>query len=148
MSVTAATDADGDSWAAMRQALWPDTAPDEHRAEIAAQLNRPHDTINLIVRLADGTPAGFAEASIRHDHVNGCNTSPVGFVEGIYVAPQYRRMGLARQLLASIETWVRQSGCSELASDALLDNTISQQMHHALGFAETSRVVYFRKALD
>jgi aminoglycoside 6'-N-acetyltransferase I len=35
----------------------------------------------------------------------------------------------------------------ELASDALLDNNGSHAMHEALGFTETERVVYFRKAL-
>ncbi|MCS6758216.1 MAG: GNAT family N-acetyltransferase [Candidatus Devosia euplotis] len=131
----------------MRQSLWPETGPDEHRTEIAAQLDRTHDAITLIVRLADGTPAGFAEASIRHDPVNGCDTSPVGFVEGVYVAPEYRRRGLTQQLLASIESWERHRGCRELASDAPLDNAASHQMHHALGFEETGRVVCFRKVI-
>jgi aminoglycoside 6'-N-acetyltransferase I len=35
-----------------------------------------------------------------------------------------------------------------MASDAFLDNSASHQMHGALGFSETERVVYFRKSLD
>jgi len=38
-------------------------------------------------------------------------------------------------------------GCAELASDAMLDNTVAQAMHAALDFEETERVVYFRRLL-
>ena len=94
-----------------------------------------------------GEPAGFAEASLRHDYVNGCDTSPVAFLEGMYVAPVMRGQGVARALVAAVQAWARSRGCSELASDAALDNLGSHQMHKALGFAETQRVVYFRKML-
>ncbi|MGV8833901.1 MAG: aminoglycoside 6'-N-acetyltransferase [Devosia sp.] len=145
--IVVATATDLADWAALRQALWPDTAPEEHQAEIAAQVARPHDTINLVARQADGTAVGFAEASIRHDHVNGCDTSPVAFLEGIYVEPEHRRIGTARMLVAAVEDWARAQGCSEFASDADIDNTDSHRMHAALGFEETQRAVYFRKAL-
>jgi aminoglycoside 6'-N-acetyltransferase I len=47
-----------------------------------------------------------------------------------------------------LETWGRTQGCSEFASDALLENSDSHSMHRALGFEETERVVYFRKSLS
>ena len=90
---------------------------------------------------------GFAEASVRRDYVNGCATSPVAFVEGLYVVPQQRRLGVARALVAAIEDWALARGLSELASDALLESRPSHAMHEALGLRETERVVYFRKAL-
>jgi aminoglycoside 6'-N-acetyltransferase I len=71
----------------------------------------------------------------------------VGFVEGVYVAPAWRRQGVARQLFAAIGDWARARGCSELASDALIDNETSQRAHRSLGFRETERVVYFTKPL-
>ena len=146
-SIAAATAADIADWVLLRQALWPDTGVDEHGAEIAEALAAPDRGLNLILRLADGAAVGFAEASLRHDYVNGCDSSPVAFLEGIYVAPPFRRRGLARQLVAAVEAWAAAQGCTELASDALLDNLASQQMHGALGFEETQRVVYFRKKL-
>jgi aminoglycoside 6'-N-acetyltransferase I len=79
--------------------------------------------------------------------VNGTESSPVGFVEGVYVVPAWRRKGVARLLYAAIGDWAKARGCRELASDALIDNEISQRAHHALGFRETERVVYFTKAL-
>jgi aminoglycoside 6'-N-acetyltransferase I len=79
--------------------------------------------------------------------VNGCETSPVAFLEGIYVEPWARRQGVAKELVAEVERWAFARGCQEFASDALLDDTDSHGMHVALGFEETERVVYFRKGL-
>ena len=92
-----------------------------------------------------GHPTGLAEASIRHDYVNGASTSPVAFLEGIYVEPKARQMGLARALIEAVSAWAVNQGISELASDANVSNTLSHTMHMALGFEETERVVFFRK---
>jgi aminoglycoside 6'-N-acetyltransferase I len=90
---------------------------------------------------------GLVEASLRSDYVNGTHSTPVVFLEGLYVAPAVRRQGIARELVAAVAAWGRARGCSELASDTPLANRASQAMHRALGFEETERVVYFRKAL-
>lgn len=147
MKIAAATQADTADWAELRQALWPNHGLGAHEADIAAFLAKPGDTINLIARLPDGRAVGLAEAALRHDYVNGCKTSPVAFLEGIYVAPDCRRLGIARGLVAAVEDWARAQGCSEFASDAAVDNLESHRMHGALGFSETQRVVYFRKVL-
>ena len=85
--------------------------------------------------------------ALRRDHVNGTSSSPVAFLEGIYVAPEARLQGVARSLVARAEQWAASVGCVEFASDARIENTASHAMHHRLGFAETERVVYFLKAL-
>jgi aminoglycoside 6'-N-acetyltransferase I len=136
---------DATDWANLRHALWPRHGLGKHAADIAEHLAAPGDALALIARDDGGIAAGFAEASIRHDYVNGCDTSPVGFLEGIYVAPEHRRAGIAAQLVEAVSDWVRDMGCTQLASDAGIDNTQSHQMHNALGFTETQRVVYFRK---
>lgn len=130
----------------LRTALWPESpiAELEERAEdVAAD---PPGYLVLLARSADGEPAGFAEVSRRSDYVNGCEGSPVAFLEGIYVAPAYRRQGVARALVAEARAWTREQGIAELASDALLDNRDSHAFHRAIGFEETERVVYFRMA--
>lgn len=147
MRIAAATAADLAAWSALRHALWPTSSPDEHADEITAILADPGTSVAIVARADDGAALGFAEASIRHDYVNGCDTSPVGFLEGIYVLPEQRRTRIASQLVDAVTDWVRAMGCTELASDAAIDNTQSHQMHNALGFEETQRVVYFRKRL-
>lgn len=132
-------------WLVMRNALWPHAAA-ENPDEIAAILEDAK-LVAFVARDESGGALGFAEASIRRDHVNGCDTSPVGFLEGIYVVEDARRQGVARKLVAAVADWARQHGCSELGSDAALDNHSSHQMHEALGFSETERVVFFRQLL-
>lgn len=135
--------ADLAAWAAMRAALWPEVDP-ELLASEASDLLHAVDG-GVFVAEADGGLVGLAEASLRHDYVNGTASSPVGFLEAWYVAPGRRGRGVGRALLRAVEGWTRGLGCTELASDALLDNTASHAAHRACGFAETERVVYFRK---
>ena len=137
--------ADRDDWLELRTLLWPES-PDDHPGEMEA-IGSSDELLCVIARDADGRAIGFAEAAIRHDYVNGCDTSPVGFLEGIFVRPEARRRGVARALVAAVMDWVRSKGCSEFASDAELDNVDSHNMHNALGFVETQRVVYFRRTL-
>ncbi len=49
--------------------------------------------------------------------------------------------------MAAVAAWAKERGLTELASDALLDNSVSHAAHKAIGFEETERVVYFRKRL-
>jgi aminoglycoside 6'-N-acetyltransferase I len=138
---------DQPGWLEFRLALWPDADCDDHRGYMAISLAQPERFLQLMMYDAQRRPVGFIEGSIRGDYVNGTVTSPVGFVEGVYVAPEWRRKGVARQLYAAIGDWAKARGCRELASDALIDNETSQRAHRALGFQETERVVYFTKKL-
>jgi aminoglycoside 6'-N-acetyltransferase I len=94
-----------------------------------------------------GHAIGMVEATLRRDYVNGTESSPVGFVEAWYVEEAHRNRGVGRALIDAVEEWTRGHGCSELASDALLDNASSHAAHAACGFEETERVVFFRKVL-
>ena len=138
---------DQPGWLELRLALWPDATADDHRGYMAISLAQPERYLQLMLYDERRQPLGFIEGSIRSDYVNGTGTSPVGFVEGVYVVPSRRRKGVARQLYAAIADWAKARGCRELASDALVDNEVSQRAHRALGFRETERVVYFTKAL-
>jgi aminoglycoside 6'-N-acetyltransferase I len=50
-------------------------------------------------------------------------------------------------LVKAAEDWAIVRGYTEIASDALLENTISERAHKALGFAEVERAIRFRKGL-
>jgi len=134
-------------WASLRHQLWPHLSIEGHRAEILDALAQPERLVAFLCLTATGNAIGLAEASVRSDYVNGCETSPVAFLEGIVVDPSARRQGVAARLVAAVAEWARSQGLSELASDAELQNTVSHAMHAALGFEETQRVVYFRKRL-
>ena len=134
-------------WLALRKALWPQGSDAEHLEEMATFLAQPERFAQYVAYAGQGTPAGFIEVALRRDYVNGTESSPVAFLEGIYVAPMYRRRGVARNLIAAATEWAVKQGSRELASDAALDNQASHLMHRSLGFEETERVVYFRKML-
>jgi aminoglycoside 6'-N-acetyltransferase I len=133
-------------WSECRAKLWPEASATLHHDEVD-RLLQARTPFTAWLALATDDVAGFAEARLRNDPVNGCETSPVAFLEGLWVAPPYRRQGIASQLIAAAENWARGLGCSELASDALLDNAPSHAVHVAAGFEETERVVCFRKRL-
>ncbi|MCU4581302.1 AAC(6')-Ighjkrstuvwx family aminoglycoside N-acetyltransferase [Acinetobacter gyllenbergii] len=130
-------------WLALRCLLWPDHE-DVHLQEMRQLITQAH-CLQLLAYTDTQQAIAMLEASIRYEYVNGTQTSPVAFLEGIYVLPEYRRSGIATGLVQQVEIWAKQFACTEFASDAALDNQISHAMHQALGFHETERVVYFKK---
>ena len=88
----------------------------------------------------------FAEASVRH-HVIGIESSPVGFLEGIYVDPQQRKNGIAERLISEVERWSKSRGCLVLGSDTDIENRESQAFHDALGFVARERVIIYERAM-
>lgn len=139
--------ADLDDWIALRLQLWPGDHQAEFREEVADILRQPQRYCAFVARDAHGTALGLAEAAVRSDYVNGCEGSPVLFLEGIYVADRARRQGIAGRLVRAVQAWGIERGCVDFASDAALDNHASHALHRALGFVETERVVFFRKSL-
>jgi aminoglycoside 6'-N-acetyltransferase I len=88
----------------------------EHERDIQNAFFNGAKSTAAFVAIVGGELIGFAEASLRHDYVNGCETSPVAFLEGIYVTPANRRQGVAKALCAAVEEWARNQGCVEIAA--------------------------------
>jgi len=101
----------------------------------------------LFLLTAADTPVGFAQCQLRHDYVEGTGSSPVGYLEGIYVLPEYRNRGYALELLVECEQWARAQGCTEFASDCQLVNEAGLTFHLKAGFTEVNRIVCFTKKL-
>jgi len=155
MTVRPLARADRSLWLSMRQALWPHHDRSAHAAETAALLDRPEDFgarnyAVFVARAADATTVGFAECT-RRDSVAFATASPVGYLEGIYVASEHRRSGFGRELLRGVAQWSAALGCTALASDATAENLESHAFHLAMGFTVVDQtpgdVRYFRKSL-
>ena len=121
-------------------------APAEELTEEFSRLLESKECAVFLLHLG-GKPAGFAQCQLRHDYVEGTETSPVGYLEGIYVLPEHRAQGRARELLARCEQWAREQGCTEFASDCELDNDGSLAFHLKMGFTEANRIICFTKKL-
>jgi len=130
---------DLDQLARLCEALWPQSPAEEHAQELrqilggnAASVLTMPITIFVAERM-DGILVGFLEVDLR-SHADGCNPSqPVGYIEGWYVAEDHRHRGIGGKLLAKAEDWARGHRCVEIASDAIIDNELSQRAHEALG---------------
>ena len=125
--------------------LWPHHTANEMLTEYGMGIENPDAAFFLAY--ADGTPIGFAQCQLRHDYVEGTSSSPVGYLEGIYVLPDHRHEGIAKQLLKACESWAKSKGCSEFASDCELTNTDSLRFHLNVGFEEANRIICFTKKI-
>ncbi len=129
-------------------------------AELAVQMWDGHtlaelekDFLNILssknsvcfIKYLENRPIGFAQCQLRHDYVEGTETSPVGYLEGIFVKAEFRRKGFAKELLRECESWAKAKKCCEFASDCELHNTDSLSFHMAMGFEEANRIICFRK---
>ncbi len=61
--------------------------------------------------------------------------------------PDRRTGGVGRSLVEAVERWARDRGCTEMASDREISNEASGAFHLAIGFAEATRMVTYRKDL-
>ncbi len=133
-------------WLNLRCALWPTGEP-SHEREIERYFQGKSKVPQFVLIAAvDSYLCGFAEYSIRA-YAEACKTDHVGYLEGLYVEPEYRGKGVGRALVEAGEEWARGEGCIELASDADLKNHLSAEVHDRLGFEEVGQLRCFRKSL-
>jgi aminoglycoside 6'-N-acetyltransferase I len=130
----------------MRTALFPE----EDRAALASEIlpmvaDERQAAFGAIAR--SGSFVGFIEVGER-SYAEGGETSPVAYIEALWVDAPERRKGVARRLVEAAKTWARDRGHREIGSDARLDNTISHEAHRRMGFTETERLVTFLARLD
>ena len=143
-TIRIATREDHAGWAELRALLFPECSIERHLLEIE-MLAAGAGIVALA--LVDEEMVGFAEISIRRDHVEGTASAPVPYLEGWFVKEASRGQGIGRALMDFVEEWARGRGYTELASDAEVDNDKSIRLHGALGFRETGRSVHFVKPL-
>lgn len=134
---------DAEILAALAIQMWTEHNSEEMTEEFRELLKS--DEVACFIKYEDEKPIGFAQCQLRHDYVEGTESSPVGYLEGILIADGYRKKGYASELLAECEKWAKEKGCTEFASDCELDNTDSLRFHMALGFEEANRIICFRK---
>ncbi len=142
IQVRPVTSADKHEWFLMRKALFPEAADDELLSDQDEILAGERDA--AFFAYADGNLAGMIEARLR-EYAEGCDTSPVGYIEAWYVYPPFQGKGIAGALVAAAEDWARAKGCAEMASDTWLENAASIRAHEKLGYREAERLVCFVK---
>ena len=125
--------------------MWESNTLDGLEAEFQEILKGEESA--FFMKYVGDEPVGFAQCGLRTDYVEGTETTPVGYFEGIFVKADKRKRGYAAELLLACEMWAKAQGCAEFASDCELDNTDSFQFHMAMGFQEANRIICFQKKL-
>lgn len=135
-------------WFRLRKLLWEGSTDEEHKNEMLDIYEHTETQLVLVAETEtnDRKLVGFLEASIR-PFVEDCRSDSVGYLEGWFVKPEYRRRGIGRKLVRTAEEWARRKGCEEMASDSEMGNDSSLEAHLKLGYEETSRLVHLRKEL-
>lgn len=131
--------------AEMAVMIWNSHSVEELVEEFETVLENEECVIYLYY--IDNMPIGFAQCGLRHDYVEGTQSNPVGYLEGIFIQEEYRKKGYARELLAECENWAKEKGCSEFASDCELNNEASFDFHMNVGFTEAGRIICFTKQI-
>jgi aminoglycoside 6'-N-acetyltransferase I len=144
MEIRKAFKQDKTVWINLRTQLWPRANPDK----LADDADKILDDANWVVFLAEqqGKAVGFIECSIR-DKAPACETDRIGYIEGWYVVPEFRRKGVGRSLVKQAEQWARDMGCTEMASDTTSNYPFSPAVHKTLGYREVKRKFFYRKDL-
>lgn len=138
-----AAEADRASLAKLAAKLWGSHSEEELSAEISGLLLLPDAAFFLTEE--DGQPVEVAQCQLRHDYVEGVDSSPAGYPEGIFTEEAFRRKGIAAALLVRYESWAKERSCTEFASDCELLNEAGIRFHKTLDFSEANPIVCFRK---
>jgi aminoglycoside 6'-N-acetyltransferase I len=145
VSIRRVTKEEVDAVALLALMLWPDHTK-EDLLDNFEELIKDENAMLFLVYVKE-SPIGFAQCQLRFDYVEGTESSPVGYLEGIYVIEEYRNQGIAKGLCFACEEWAREKGCTEFGSDVEIHNIESYNFHLKLGFKEANRVICFTKKI-
>lgn len=143
--IVKATSKDSLALAKMAIKMWSEHSLDELAKEFEDTIDCRESAIFML--MVDNQAVGFAQCQLRYDYVEGTDTSPVGYLEGIFLEQEFRHRGHAKKLLAQCEEWTKNKGCTEFASDCESDNDESLKFHINMGFTEVNRIICFKKQL-
>ena len=144
MEIKKATKSEIEQVAKLAVKMWDSSTVEELSTDFEDYVNN-----GGIVFLAyrDNKAIAFAQCGLRRDYVEGTESSPVGYLEGIFVVEEERLQGVAKQLLNACQNYAKELGCTEFASDCELKNEESLRFHLKMGFAEANRIICFTKKL-
>ena len=136
---------DVEALAGLVKIVWPEHTEEALKGILLKYMGS--DGSAVFAEKRDGCFIGVALCCLRRDYVEGCETSPVGYLEGVSVKEACRGQGVAKRLVEECEQWAREKGCREFASDCELSNTASLDFHLQIGFQEQNRIICFKKDL-
>ncbi|PWS26147.1 GNAT family N-acetyltransferase [Pedobacter yonginense] len=126
--------------------LWKDYTEPELKKQLQNVFLSDNQRI-LLAKNPKGIAVGFSIFSIRQDYVEGAEKTPTGYLEGIYVEPEFRKKGIAKKFLQIGEEWLKVNNCTQIGSDTWLNDKESRKFHKKIGFLEEDELVHFLKKI-
>jgi aminoglycoside 6'-N-acetyltransferase I len=81
---------------------------------------------------SEGRAIGMVIVSIVDDYRAYAFNRPRGYVNGVFVVPEYRRLGIARAMMLIGLQWLRERGCVVVR---LRSSEDGRALYTSLGFA-------------
>ncbi|MEM7382597.1 MAG: aminoglycoside 6'-N-acetyltransferase, partial [Bacteroidota bacterium] len=128
-----------ESWFKMLSELFKDTSAEEIRKSLDQTIQSEKEEVFFAVE--NEKAVGFITVTLRTDYVEGCTTSPVGYIESVFVQAPFRKGGVAKRLFSLAEAWAKAKGCSEMGSDTWVWNKDAVAFHLKLGFKEEDTLI-------
>ncbi|MHB1083398.1 MAG: GNAT family N-acetyltransferase [Thiobacillus sp.] len=94
------------------------------------------------VALSSGSIAGFITAKLTNTHaISFLQPRTICKIGTIVVASQYKRRGVGRALMVSVEKWARQEGADEIRLEVFDFNLQAAAFYQALDFVPQSHIL-------
>jgi len=133
-------------WREMRECVYESLSNGFHDKEMS-QIIKSEDWHCLFIKDNGNKILGFVELSSRNI-VDGCLSSPVAYIEGLFIKKENRGNGLGTKTIEAIKIWCKERGFTELGADTELANKRAQKFFNSVGFHETFRIVEFRTKIN
>jgi ribosomal protein S18 acetylase RimI-like enzyme len=112
--------------------------------DVARDLERLHAGPEFLLAVAaDGAIAGLAAYSLLYPS-SGSGLSQLLYLKELHVAPDFRRQGLARKLMARLAKIARERGCPRLGWTTGHDNIAAQGLYDGLGAERAEWLLSYR----
>ncbi len=135
---------DFSEWSELISELW-ELNLDEQNEEFTGLINNPRQ---IGIGCFTDKLVGVVHVSLRYEYVNGTESSPVGYIEGIVVTKNQRNNGIASLLLTEAEKYAKSKNCLEMGSDLDISNETSLNFHKKNGYIEKERVICLSKKIS
>ena len=77
--------------------MWEDNSIEGLTEEFIELIEK--EDAQIFIKFVQDKAVGFAQCQLRYDYVEGTESSPVGYLEGIFLEKEYRGKGYATECL-------------------------------------------------
>ncbi len=115
------------------------------KGPIPEDIVRQSRSVEIAVALHEGRPGGFTTFGFLYP-VAGLQS--FAYLQQIYVGTEFRRLGLARELMAFIARACRERGCQWMEWSTGRDNVAARRFYEGLGAKGYEKMAYHLSGSD